>query len=271
MKYKSKLFVCLLCLWILVSHNSYAQRRDSLNRPKGVQIQQFQQENSDTTTVDTALQKKLLKSNFQILKWKQSREFSYMHYLDSLLRKQKDLRTDTVSIDEKSGRINRVHQHIRRPSTLNNILNSLPLKMFFWLLALIFIAFITYKVFFKNGIFTGRKKITEENDEESLQELNEISAYDNLIAEAENTEQFNLATRYLFLKTLKNLSDRRFINFTAEKTNKEYLKEMKPNNYFSEFRELTRNYEYAWYGKFPIDKEEYQKLKEAFDSFNKKI
>ena len=271
MKHKTKLFVCLLSLWILSSHNGYAQIHDSLNSPEGKQTQQFQQDNSDSNTVDTTLQKKLLKDNSQILKWKQSRQFSYMHYMDSLLRKQKDLRTDTVSIDEKSGRINRIPQHIRHPSALNNILNSLPLKIFFWALALIFIAFITYKVFFKNGIFVGRKKIIVEGDEESLQELNEVSAYDTLIAEAENSEQFNLATRYLFLKTLKNLSDRSFINFTAEKTNKDYLKEMEQHNYFSEFRELTRNYEYTWYGKFVIDKEEYQKLKEAFDSFNKKI
>ncbi|HSN08585.1 MAG TPA: hypothetical protein VLS85_06085 [Hanamia sp.] len=271
MKHKSKLFVCLLLLWIIGSHNGYAQIRDSLNSPEGAPIQQFQQENSDSNTVDTALQKKLLKDNTQIIKWKQSREFSYMHYLDSLLRKQKDLRTDTVSIDEKSGRINRTHQRERRPSPLNMILNSWPLKLFFWALALIFIVFITYKVFFKNGIFVRREKIIKESDEESLQELNEVSAYDTLIAEAENSEQFNLATRYLFLKTLKNLSDRGLINFTAEKTNKEYLKEMEPNNYFDEFRGLTRNYEYTWYGKFPIDKEEYQILKEEFDSFNKKI
>ncbi len=64
-------------------------------------------------------------------------------------------------------------------------------------------------------------------DEESLQELNEISAYDYLVAEAENNNEYNLATRYLFLKTLKNLSDNGFIHFTSEKTNKEYLKEMR--------------------------------------------
>ena len=92
-----------------------------------------------------------------------------------------------------------------------------------------------------------------------------------MITEAENSKQFNLATRYLFLKTLKNLSDREYINFAAEKTNKEYLKEMERNNYFSKFRELTRNYEYIWYGQFVIENEEYQKLKENFDSFNKKM
>ena len=79
MKHKSKLFVCLLLLWISGSHNGYAQIRDSLDSPEGAQIQQFQKENSDATTVDTALQKKLLKDNSQIIKWKKSREFSYMH------------------------------------------------------------------------------------------------------------------------------------------------------------------------------------------------
>ena len=42
----------------------------------------------------------LTNANDSILKWKQGREFDYMAYLDSLLRKEKDLRIDTVSIDK---------------------------------------------------------------------------------------------------------------------------------------------------------------------------
>ena len=269
MKYKSNLFVCLLVLCILYSPCGKAQTQDSLKRPEGSQIQEFQQQENPNT--DTSLQKKDSNSNSDIPKWKQSREFSYMHYLDSLLRKQKDLRTDTVSFDEKSGQIIRSHRRQSRSSSLNIVLNSWPLKLFFWTLAIVFIAFVSYKVFFKNGIFVSRRQINSEPDEDSMQELNEVSAYDALIAEAENKSEFNLATRYLFLRTLKKLSDRDFINFTAEKTNKEYLKEMAPHNYYDEFSELTRDYEYIWYGKFLIDKEKYKKLKGEFRFFNQKI
>lgn len=269
MKNKFHLFVCLLFLCTLGPISGNAQTHDTSNVSDEDQIQEFSQPGIKPT--DTSLQKKYLKDNADILKWKESREFTYMHYLDSILRKRKDLKTDTVSVDEKSGRIKRAQRHQRQPSSMNLVLNSWPLKIFFWLLAIIFVVFISYKVFFKSGIFVSRKQGTLPSNEESLQELNEISAYDNLVAEAENGNQYNLATRYLFLKTLKQLSDNGFIHFTSEKTNKEYLKEMEQHNYNDEFRELTRDYEYIWYGKFMIDKPEYQKLKEQFHFFNKKI
>ncbi len=268
MKCKYQLFLCLLLLPVLFPRNSYAQT-DSLTVPDG-QVY-FQQKDSHSADADTTLHKKVLGGDTGIVKYKSRREFYYMNYLDSLLRNQKDMRTDTVSVDEKTGRIKRAHRNIETPSALNKILNSFPLKIFFWTLALIFIIYISYKVFFKNGIFIKKQKVIPESAEESLLQLNEVSEYDALIAGAENNNEFSQATRYLFLKTLKNLSDKGLINFTADKTNKEYLAEMQQHTYYNEFRELTREYEYIWYGQFSIDINEYRKLKEDFHFFDKKI
>lgn len=271
MKYKSYLFIALLFLRIILPSNGYAQTQDSLTQSEEIQSQEFSNEDSNTNSADTALTRQILKDSLDILKWKNNREFSYMHYLDSLLRSEKNMQTDTVSVDEKSGRIKRKKVNVRQPSSLNNMLNSWPLKIFFWTLAILFILFISYKVLFKNGIFVRKKAKRRRNEEESLEELNELSEYDSLAYEAENKKDFNLATRYLFLKTLKNLSDKGFINFTSEKTNKDYLNEMRQHNYSDEFGKLTRDYEYIWYGKFSIDEERYQKLKEDFSFFNKKV
>jgi hypothetical protein len=101
--------------------------------------------------------------------------------------------------------------------------------------------------------------------------LNELSEYDFAISEAENKNEINVALRYLFLKTLKNLSDKGDINFAAEKTNSDYLMEMSHHANFEDFKKLTRNYDYVWYGKFFIDKEQYQELKKDFNSFNKNV
>jgi hypothetical protein len=46
---------------------------------------------------------------------------------------------------------------------------------------------------------------------------------------------------------------------------------MEQNKYFNQFEKLTRNYEYTWYGKFLIDKNKYQYLKEEFILFNEKV
>jgi hypothetical protein len=252
MKCKSRQFVCLLLL-IFCKYNGNAQTQNFQLLP------------------DTVSQKQLSQNDDSISKWKQSHEFAYMDYLDSVLRKEKNIKADTVSIDE-SGKITRNQRAENNASGLNKILNSLPLRIFFWVIALIFIGLISYKVFFKNGIFRRKKnKLIAENEEGSPYDLEELSKYDALISDAENKNEFNLATRYLFLKTLKTLADKGFIDFTAEKTNKEYLKEMEQNKYFNQFEKLTRNYEYTWYGKFLIDKNKYQYLKEEFILFNEKV
>ena len=205
----------------------------------------------------------------KIIKWKRSREFSYMHYLDSLLRNQKDIKSDTVSLDGKTGGIKR-HPPRKDNSYMNRLLNSMPFNIFFWLLALLFIGFISYNLLFKNGIFSRRKnKLNPREVEDFEPELVEISKYDSLIAGAENSGNFNLATRFLFLKTLKLLSEKELIHFAADKTNREYLLEMKLNNYYDEFKSLTLNYEYVWYGKFLIGQNAYQHLKEQYHLFNK--
>lgn len=282
MKNKFKIFlpdctiqagVCLLFFLICYVNNGHAQTNDSSDSSASeVVAPPYQQKDSLQELNDSNAGKISFDDSDKIIKWKQSREFAYMHYLDSLLRIQKDFKSDTVSINEVSGKIIRNHRSVKGSGAFNKILNSLPLKIFFWTLALIFIAFIGYRVLFKNGTFTiKKKKVISESDEELSIDLGDFFKYDALISEAENDKNFNLATRYLYLKTLKNLSEKGLINFVPDKTNLDYLHEMETGNYFGEFQSLTHNYEYLWYGKFLIGEKNYQYLKEEFILFNKKV
>lgn len=272
MKTEVNVFVCLpvMLLCLFYGYRSNGQTNDSLGRPDGIQVplvapSQLTPGLNDSKGISPSADRD------SILKWKQGRGFAYMRYLDSLLRKQKDLRADTVSIDQNTGTIHRRKQHEQHPSMANRILNSLPLKMFFWLLAIIFIGYISYHVFVKNGIFIRGKHPATTVKEEKLRELDDISVYDRQISEAENSNDLNLASRYLFLKTLRMLSDKGFIDFTPEKTNKEYMKEMEHSHFSLEFQRLTRSYEYIWYGKFSIQQNNYARLKEQFNVFHKDL
>lgn len=222
---------------------------------------------------DTVVTKILIASSGDsLLKWKRSPEFGYMAYLDSLLKKKKnDLRIDTISIDENSGR-SKSKTISNSSSSSPGILNSIPVKIFFWLIAIFFIGFILYRLFFRGGMFTraSRESYVEESVEEP-EKLNEYSAYNNLIIEAESKNDFNLAVRYLFLQSLKKLSDAELIRFSPDKTNKMYVQELDDKSYQFDFASLTLNYEYIWYGKFAIKQDRYQKLKDDFISFNTKI
>src|SRR6185312_17400641 len=270
----SKHIVVIVLLFLLLNINSncYAQTNNSSDSLDTSDTPPYPKMDSLKKMDDATLDKISFSDSDKIIKWKHSRDFSYIHYMDSLLRIQKDIKSDTVSLDDKTGRITRLHHPQKDNSYMNRNLNSLPFKILFWLMALFFIGFVSYKVLFKNGIFSKKKnELNTDEAEDAPQELIEISKYDSLISEAENAGDFNLATRYLFLKTLKLLSDKELIHFSPDKTNHEYLLEMKSNNYYNEFGSLTRNYEYAWYGKILIEANAYQHLKEKYQLFNKKV
>jgi len=222
---------------------------------------------------DTAVTKTSFdNSEDSILKWKRNPGFGYMAYLDSLLKKKKnDLRADTISIDNNTA--DKKHKSASIPSSSSNsFLNSFPVKIFFWLIAIFFIGFILYKLFFKGGLFTkGNRKHGDEPVAEEPEKLNEYTTYNELIHEAELKNDYNLAIRYLYLQSLKKLSDRELILFSPDKTNKFYVQELSGNASQSEFASLTLNYEYVWYGKFALNRYRYQQLKQEFISFNKKI
>ncbi len=245
--------ICFLTLTtMLMSTASFAQnvRKGMADKERYSRIKQNANEND----------------SLQLLK--NTREFAYMNYLDSLLRNNKNLRVDTadISMVHRKGELAPAKAD---NSKLNRFLNSDPVRIFFWMAAVFFIGFIIYKIFLKNDLFArGNKKLLEKEVDFPLTALDEPFKYDPLINDAELKNDFNLATRFLYLKTLKILSDKEFIHFSPEKTNREYLSEMATNAYLDRFSSLTRKYEYAWYGKFLIDLTSYNKLKEEFTRFN---
>jgi hypothetical protein len=211
-------------------------------------------------------------NNDSILKWKKSREFGYMAYLDSLLRRNKnDLKTDTFSFDKSSSRHSK-KINISGDDNSNSFLNSFPIKIFFWLIAIAFILFILYRLFFKGGLFAKEaKKYIDDSASDEPEKLNEYSEYNELINNAESKMDYNLAIRYLYLQVLKKLSEREMIVFAPDKTNNKYLEELSGTPYQIDFRSLTHNYEYVWYGKFSISRGRYEGIKQQFILFNKTI
>ena len=272
MKNKAPIFYYLLLMISLMalSQPSFAQKEDETESADSISVPPAEYK-IDDAYADTVIKRTLINESDSILKWRQNKEFAYMKYLDSMLKSRSDIRSDTVTIGDRAGKVKR-----KKPAdnaAMNRFLNSLPVRIFFWTLALFFIGFIFYKIFFKNGIFDDLKsrKRGKEEEEDSVESLGEFSEYDALIAEAESNNNFNLASRYLYLKTLKSLYDKGLINFSPDKTNGEYLQEMSSNPYHGQFAALTRNYEYAWYGTFLISGVQYQKLKHEFIEFNKKM
>src|SRR5258708_39632479 len=100
-------FYGIFMLLFFFNSNCFAQSNDENETDSSGAIIAADSANSDSENIgDTAVTKIVFdNSNDSLLKWKRSPEFSYMAYLDSLLKKKKnDLRIDTINIDKNTGR-----------------------------------------------------------------------------------------------------------------------------------------------------------------------
>lgn len=95
--------------------------------------------------------------------------------------------------------------------------------------------------------------------------------FQDTIQEAINQGNFRLAVRLYYLKALKDLTDKGFIEWKLNKTNRSYVFEIKSPSLRPDFEAITSQFEYAWYGDFPIDSQGFEGIKTQFADFGRKI
>lgn len=102
---------------------------------------------------------------------------------------------------------------------------------------------------------------------------NNIHATDfkQLIAEAEQDNNYRLAIRYYYLWLLKALTNAEIIEYDVEKTNSDYYNEIASQPLKDEFSYTSYLYNYIWYGEFDVDEKQFSKGKAAFTHFLKSI
>jgi len=101
---------------------------------------------------------------------------------------------------------------------------------------------------------------------ESLENIHQIT-FDEEIEKALNQRNYRLAIRLLYLSTLKQLNDAHLIQWQLEKTNSAYLNELSDAAQRQSFGVLTRQFEYVWYGDFPVDGQSFQNINTLFHDF----
>lgn len=100
-----------------------------------------------------------------------------------------------------------------------------------------------------------------------ITDINDLD-FDALIKEKVLAGEFREAVRLLYHKQLKELSYRKMISWKQEKTNLDYIHEISKSEIREPFRELTRIFEYTWYGFFDIDNESFKLIENDFKQFD---
>jgi len=132
------------------------------------------------------------------------------------------------------------------------------------------IIFIVVKVIGAEKIFAKKSKETilpYDVITENIHEIDYEQELQRLVAE----RKFRLAVRLLYLRALKKLSDAEIIQWQPDKTNYNYLMEISKPELRNDFSQLTLQFDYIWYGDFPIDEVKFAPINQSFNQFNNQI
>lgn len=92
-----------------------------------------------------------------------------------------------------------------------------------------------------------------------------------LIQNALASQNYRLAVRFYYLLTLQKLSGKQLIDWQAQKTNHDYIYEIKDRSLRNQFRRVTDLYDYIWYGNFTVDASAFAKAQSAFNTLNQRL
>jgi len=133
--------------------------------------------------------------------------------------------------------------------------------------------FFLVKFFLKvnsRSIISGKQKLAtvKFTEDEHIIKNEDINA---LISDAVAQQNFRLAIRYYYLLSLKSLTDKELIVWQQQKTNTDYISEIGTVTLKTDFKAITKIYDYVWYGEFEIDEIKFESLKAAFHKLDKTI
>lgn len=113
-----------------------------------------------------------------------------------------------------------------------------------------------------NWLFTKKTDplIRFGNENEAI----EVSDYSSLIKKALHEGDYRSAIRYHYLNLLHKLHDKGKIEYHTEKTNADYIYEIREKPLARSFEYVSYIYDHAWYGEFEVRDEEYKRAENAF-------
>lgn len=92
-----------------------------------------------------------------------------------------------------------------------------------------------------------------------------------MLEKALEEKQYRLAVRLAYHITLLLLSEAGHIHWQTDKTNRSYLNEISDDTLQQSFANLTRLYEYVWYGDFDVYAEHYHEIETDFNELKRRL
>ena len=144
---------------------------------------------------------------------------------------------------------------------------STTLKYIFFGLAIAALAFILWRIIQAQMKLKNPKVKKQIIDLEQAVDEIEESDLERLLRESLEGTDYKMAIRVYYLMIIKGLSDKELIKWKKDKTNRTYVREMKKSDYYDQFKQITRDFEKAWFGEDEVKQSDFQRLQPNFQSF----
>jgi hypothetical protein len=155
---------------------------------------------------------------------------------------------------------------------LDRALSSVFWRYFVYALLLGLLGVGLYRIIADNGLnlfYRSPRKAAIESGEEDPDLADQD--LDVRVQEALKAGNLRLATRYLFIKTLRLMDAQELIRYQAKSTNEEYIRQLGAQDVSDRFRYLARAYEHVWYGGFNLTQPQFDRLSRYFQDFYQTI
>ncbi|WP_159799755.1 DUF4129 domain-containing protein [Flavobacterium sp. MK4S-17] len=132
-------------------------------------------------------------------------------------------------------------------------------------LIILFVVYLIVKALLnKEGMWIFAKSGKKINIQELTEEDIKTTDFGKLVEETKANGNYRLGIRYYYLWLLKKLALREIIDWHWDKTNTDYLYEIKDSSLRKDFEYLSYVYDHSWYGEFEIDESAFAKAEKAF-------
>ncbi|MDR5589984.1 DUF4129 domain-containing protein [Christiangramia sp. SM2212] len=133
---------------------------------------------------------------------------------------------------------------------------------------LLILAIIALVVWLFSKLNPGGKILREQKTSEVfLSEEEDLVKNEDLLSlmkEAIQNGNFRLAVRYYYLLQLRKLDDLEIIQYEYQKTNRDYLMEIRDQKIKDQFSNISKLYEFIWYGSFQVSETDYRLAEKGF-------
>lgn len=187
---------------------------------------------------------------------------------DSVINHRKKERDFAYANDPSWWKDNSAQERNDPSGSFYRLLDSKGFRYFIYVFLGAVLLYALYKIITENNLrffYRTPSRVSENTDEGSALPEEDI---DRLLKKALSEGAHRMATRYLYLKTLRMLDARQLIRLHIQTTDEEYARQLDYLPQGGSFRWLKNAYEQVWYGKFPLNDQQFTRLLQYFQDFH---